>query len=358
MRRFGWPRRTRRVRNPSRSTRSSTGIVAVRSTSNPASASRPDSFDSVSMRSWLAGTGLSASASKRSSSSIHTSKALKDSASAQVATPRAPPGRRTRWTSARPVIGSGRWNSMKAMVTASKAASPKPRREASATTRGNSGGARAIIPGARSAPTTRARGARARISARRNPTPAPRSRTRRASASGIRFRSCPRGGPPPLAGDSLEGVAPPIVEFDAGAGDKILHGRGDEHLPRPRERRDPGADVYGDSLDDSSRQLDLARMDPRPDLKADRPDRPGCRGRALDGQAWGVERRQEAVPGRVHLSTAISFELRSQQSVVALQELAPVPGADRRRSLRRTHDVSEQDRRQDAVVPRRRAGAR
>src|SRR3989337_1551869 len=87
---------------------------------------------------------------------------------------------------------------------------------------------------------------------------------------------------PPLPRNALQRVCPTIVELDAGPGDQILHRGGDDPLPGPGQRGDPGPDVHGDALDVSSRQLDLPRVNPHSDLEADRTD-PLARGpRALD----------------------------------------------------------------------------
>jgi hypothetical protein len=75
---------------------------------------------------------------------------------------------------------------MNAITAASKLSSRRPNFAAFMTTLGTLFGASRIIPSATSAPTTKAFGARSRISASKTPTPAPTSSTLRASASGIR----------------------------------------------------------------------------------------------------------------------------------------------------------------------------
>jgi hypothetical protein len=51
----------------------------------------------------------------------------------------------------------------------------------------------------------------------------------------------------PLVGDAFQRSRPAVGELDAGTGDEVLNGRGDEYLPRPRERADTRADVHRDT---------------------------------------------------------------------------------------------------------------
>ena len=48
------------------------------------------------------------------------------------------------------------------------------------------------------------------------------------------------------------------LEFDTRASDEILHRARDEHLRRPRQRRDPGADVDRQACDVVANHLDFA----------------------------------------------------------------------------------------------------
>ena len=51
----------------------------------------------------------------------------------------------------------------------------------------------------------------------------------------------------PLVGDAFQRSRPAVGELDAGTGDEVLNGRGDEYLPGPRERADTRADVHRDT---------------------------------------------------------------------------------------------------------------
>src|SRR5439155_6619979 len=70
---------------------------------------------------------------------------------------------------------------------------------------------------------------------------------------------------------------------------------------------------------------------------------------ASNSATRSVERGQEAVSRSVDLSTLESLQLSSDYAVVCFESLAPSPVTERRCSRRRTYDVREQHRRQDAV---------
>jgi hypothetical protein len=53
--------------------------------------------------------------------------------------------------------------------------------------------------------------------------------------------------------------------------------------------------------------------------------------------------------GRVDLDTAMDRQLTSYQCVVSLEQISPSPIAKRCRAVRRSHDVREENSRQDAV---------
>jgi hypothetical protein len=86
------------------------------------------------------------------------------------------------------------------------------------------------------------------------------------------------------------------------------------------------------------------------DAVADREGTPYTAGRA-------VERGQEAVPCRRHLAAPKARYFVSAGAIMALQELAPGAVTERRRPLRRVHDVREEHRRQHAVVVRGQSGS-
>src|SRR6185503_1857614 len=115
----------------------------------------------------------------------------------------------------------------------------------------------------------------------------------------------------PGAGNAPELVLPAFGEDDARARDQVCHRAGDQDLVRGRERRDARADVDRDAPQISVRDLDLAGVDPGPDLHPDSTDRLDRRDRATDRPGRSVEGREEPVAGRVHLPSAPAIELAS-----------------------------------------------
>ena len=77
----------------------------------------------------------------------------------------------------------------------------------------------------------------------------------------------------------------------------------------------------------------------------------GARDRAgaLDRPGWPIERREETVARRVHLSPAEALELRPHETVVSLDEVVPLAVAELDGLLRGADDVGEQHRREHAV---------
>jgi hypothetical protein len=61
-----------------------------------------------------------------------------------------------------------------------------------------------------------------------------------------------------------------------------------------------------------------------------------------NGLGGAVERRQEPVSGRVHLSTPKALELDTDQAVMSPQQLAPPAVSELRCDVGRAHDVGEE----------------
>ncbi len=62
----------------------------------------------------------------------------------------------------------------------------------------------------------------------------------------------------PWIGDALQLVLPPVLEYEAGTRDEVLHRGGDEHFVSSCERCNPSPDVDGDPTDFVVDDLDLA----------------------------------------------------------------------------------------------------
>src|SRR5262249_51033418 len=70
---------------------------------------------------------------------------------------------------------------------------------------------------------------------------------------------------------------------------------------------------------------------------------------AADRPPGSVKRSQEAISGYIYLVAAEPGQLSPHDGVVLLEQLAPIPISQLHRSFRRANNVSEEDRRQDAI---------
>src|SRR5437879_5540495 len=105
----------------------------------------------------------------------------------------------------------------------------------------------------------------------------------------------------------------------------------------------------GDAADVIAHHLDLAGVQPDPELDADRPNGSNQGITAADRASRSVERGQAPVTDLLHFAAAEPGELSPQDVNLRLEELAPAPVAQLRCFLRRTYDVGEHDRREDPV---------
>ena len=119
--------------------------------------------------------------------------------------------------------------------------------------------------------------------------------------------------------------------------------------PGPGERADARADHHRQPAQTVPHPLDLARVDPDPDVETDRPDGVDDRCRAADGSRRPVEGHEEAVPRGVDLPPAEPLELAPDHGIEAREQVGPAPVAQLRRALRGPDDVDEHDGREDAV---------
>ena len=137
----------------------------------------------------------------------------------------------------------------------------------------------------------------------------------------------------------------PIIEDDAGPRHQILDRARDEDLPCIGQRDDACADVDGETLDPRRGQLDLAGVQPRPDLDPEDADRVADRGRTADRTRGAVERRKEAVADDPYLLAAMPVELLPNDAMVVGEKRYPTLVAEFRGALGRPDDVGEQHRR-------------
>jgi hypothetical protein len=100
--------------------------------------------------------------------------------------------------------------------------------------------------------------------------------------------------------------------------------------------------VHGDAADITVSELDLAGVQPRPDLEADPTQLVSERGRAEDPPSRAVEGGQESVAGRLDQSAAPLLDHPMSQLVVHVQEPASAPIAQLPGPFSRAHDVGKQ----------------
>ena len=112
---------------------------------------------------------------------------------------------------------------------------------------------------------------------------------------------------------------------------------------------DAGGDVDRDTGDVVASKLDLTGMDTAADLHAELAGRVADGARARDRARRTVERRDEAVAGRVDFSAAEAGQLATYGLVVSVQHIAPPVVAELMGSFGGRHDVGEEDGGQDSV---------
>ena len=98
-----------------------------------------------------------------------------------------------------------------------------------------------------------------------------------------------------------------------------------------------------------SAQLDLAGVDGGSDLQVDRGQAVGQTEGAAQRSSRRVERRQDAIAGRLHQVAVPAGDLGANDLVVAIQNSPPATVPHGRRLLRRANDVREQDGGQNPV---------
>src|SRR4029453_13456881 len=114
-----------------------------------------------------------------------------------------------------------------------------------------------------------------------------------------------------------------------GPGAQVAHGPGDEDLARCGLAQDAGGDVDGDPADVVAADLDLAGVEPGPDLEVDVAELLAQGDRAGNGPSGAVEGGQEAVAGRLDQPAAPLLDQAAALVVVDLEQVPPAAGAAR-----------------------------
>src|SRR3972149_6185923 len=106
---------------------------------------------------------------------------------------------------------------------------------------------------------------------------------------------------PPAVGDALQLVLARVLEREARPCDEVPDSARDEHLAWTGERSDARADRDGEPTHVVGEGLDLARVQPGPDLDPERLHRLRDHRRAPDRPGRPVEGGQEPVAHRLDL---------------------------------------------------------
>jgi hypothetical protein len=108
-------------------------------------------------------------------------------------------------------------------------------------------------------------------------------------------------------------------------------------------------DMYGDATDVLTRELDLARVQTRPDFDPKRPDRTRDGAGAADRHRGPVERGEQTVAREFDLAALVPLELPPYDLVVRVEEGALGAIPERGETLGRADDVGEEHGGEDAV---------
>ena len=122
-----------------------------------------------------------------------------------------------------------------------------------------------------------------------------------------------------------------------------------EDLARPGLRTDPSGDVHGEAGEIVTAPFALTRVDAGAHREPRGAGRLDDRDRGAHRAASGIERRDEAVAGRVDLPPAEAAELRAHDRIVRVQFATPGRVAEFGRVSGRVDDVGEEHRRQHPV---------
>ena len=112
----------------------------------------------------------------------------------------------------------------------------------------------------------------------------------------------------PVVVDPLESLRTARLEHDPGSGDQVLDRVRGQDLPATSQRADPRRDMDGDPGDVVADELDLAGVQPGPDLEPLRRDRVADDERGPDRARRPVEGGQEPVTGRLDLAATEPLE--------------------------------------------------
>ena len=156
-----------------------------------------------------------------------------------------------------------------------------------------------------------------------DPTGAPLPASRFRSEQAQRLRQAPQH------------LTAAVLELQAGAGNEVANGAGDEDLSAAGQFRDARRDVDSDAADVVAHDFDLAGMEAAAHLDAERPHPlDDCRS-AAHGAGGAVERREKAVAEALDGAPAEARDFVPYRLVVPIEQNMPFTVADLRRAPRR-----------------------
>ena len=127
----------------------------------------------------------------------------------------------------------------------------------------------------------------------------------------------------PGAGDALELLLAPLLEWEPGARHEISDGARDHHFAGARRGGDAGADVDRDSRQLPLVQFAFADVNTDPRVEAEAVESFDDRLTRADRARGAVERREEAIASRVALLAAEPAQLPSHERMVLCEQVAP-----------------------------------
>ena len=142
------------------------------------------------------------------------------------------------------------------------------------------------------------------------------------------------------------------VKLQSRPGDEVRHRARDEHFTSSSERTYALTDMHSYAADVVVTKLHFARVKPCANFDAKWSHGFADRQRATHRARGTIERREDTIPGRVDLATAMTFELPGYEFVMAVEEVGPPLVAEAYRVARRADDVGEEDGGKRTVVSR------
>ena len=147
----------------------------------------------------------------------------------------------------------------------------------------------------------------------------------------------------PIAGYSLECLAPPIREPQPGARHQILHRSGNKYFTSTGQRRDPCPDVNDYAANIVAHDFALASVQPCTNVDPEWTYFLRNRTGATNTARWAIESRKNAVPCCLDLMAAKASEIATDRGVMFVEEIMPAAIAKRGSFLGRANDVSKQN---------------